>query len=145
MKRCQKDTVLFCEKEIKMFELTIDGNVYSFHFGMGFLREINRTVSGRVDGLENEKKNIGLQYKVGGLIDGDVEDLVEILDIANKKQNPRVTRELLDAYIDDEKTDIDALFDEVLGFLRKSNATRRTVEELMKAVEEEKKKQGMNN
>lgn len=128
-----------------MFELTIDGNVYSFHFGMGFLREINRTVSRRVDGLENEKKNIGLQYKVGGLIDGDVEDLVEILDIANKKQNPRVTRELLDAYIDDEKTDIDALFDEVLGFLRKSNATRRTVEELMKAVEEEKKKQGMNN
>lgn len=123
-----------------MFELTINGTVFQFKFGMGFLRDINRTLCKSMEGIPNEKQNIGLQYKIGGIIDGDIEALVEVLDIANKTENPRVTRPLLDAYIDDENTDIDRLFEDVLDFLKRTNATKKTTLQLLEMVEKEKAK-----
>jgi hypothetical protein len=125
---------------MKMFEITINEVVYQFNFGMGFMREINKKVTTPIDGLKDVKKNIGLQYLVASIIDGDLEALVEVLDCANKGQNPRVTRQLLDAYIDDESTDIDALFDQVLDFLKKTNATAKTVGDLLRVIEEAKGK-----
>lgn len=123
-----------------MMELTIDGNVYEFSFGMGFMREINKRVGTPVDGVPDVKKNIGLQYMVASIIDGDIEALVEVLDIANKGKKPRVTKFLLDSYIDDEETDIDALFDAVLDFLGKANATKKIVTAIQEAYEKEKAK-----
>ena len=123
-----------------MFELMINEQVYQFHFGMGFLREINKTVSAPVDGLQGVKKNMGLRYTAAGIIDGDPEALVELLDIANKGQSPRVTRALLDSYIEDENTDVDKLFDTVMGFLKTANATKSTVLPIAEAVEKEKAK-----
>lgn len=123
-----------------MFELTIKGTVYQFNFGMGFMRAINKLVGTPVDGLPDVKKNIGLQYYIAGVIDGDVEALVDVLDMANKNNEPRVTRDLLDFYIDDEETDIDALFDMVLDFLEKTNATKKVVANLLAMVEAEKAK-----
>jgi len=127
-----------------MFELTIDNTVYQFSFGMGFMREINKKVGAPVDGLKDVKKNIGLRYTVASVMDGDLEALVDILDVANKGQNPRVSRELLDAFIDNDETDIDDLFDGVLDFLRKTNATKKTVAMLEEAIEAEKAKQANN-
>ena len=121
-----------------MFELTINGVVYQFLFGMGFMREINKRVGTPVEGLPDVKKNIGLQYSVAGIIDGDLEALVDILEVANKGQNPRVTRQLLDGFIDDENTDVDALFTNVLDFLRSANATKTTVAKLEAAIEQQK-------
>lgn len=123
-----------------MLELTIKGTVYQFNFGMGFMRAINKLVGTPVDGLPDVKKNIGLQYYIAGVIDGDVEALVDVLDMANKNNEPRVTRDLLDFYIDDEETDIDALFDMVLDFLEKTNATKKVVANLLTMVEAEKAK-----
>lgn len=123
-----------------MFELTIKGTVYQFNFDMGFMRAINKLVGTPVDGLPDVKKNIGLQYYIAGVIDGDVEALVDVLDMANKNNEPRVTRDLLDFYIDDEETDIDALFDKVLDFLEKTNATKKVAANLLAMVEAEKAK-----
>ncbi|MFR9207032.1 MAG: tail assembly chaperone [Lachnospiraceae bacterium] len=123
-----------------MYELTINDVVYQFNFGMGFMREVNKKVCTPVDGLKDVKKNIGLQYLVASILDGDVEALVEILAAANKGQNPRVTNALLDAYIDDENTDIDKLFEEVIDFLSNANATKKVTEALLKAMEEQKNK-----
>lgn len=123
-----------------MMELTIDGNVYEFSFGMGFMREINKRVGTPVDGVPDVKKNIGLQYMVASIIDGDVEALVDVLDVANKGKKPRVTKFLLDSYIDDEETDIEALFNEVLDFLGKANATKKIVTTIQEAYEKEKAK-----
>lgn len=123
-----------------MFELNINEVNYQFNFGMGFLREVNKTVTKPIDGVKDVKQNVGLQFKVAGLLDGDPEALVDILDAANKGQTPRVTRDKLDSYIDDENTDIDALFAEVLGFLRNANATRKAVTALVEMVEKEKTK-----
>lgn len=123
-----------------MFELTINNEVYQFHFGMGFLREVNKKLSKPIDGVKDGKQNIGLQYTVAGIIDGDLETLVDVLDTANKDQKPRITRAALDAYIEDENTDIDALFEDVLGFLKNANATKKVTENLIAAVEAEKAK-----
>lgn len=123
-----------------MFELTMNEQVYQFNFGMGFMREINKKIGVPVDGLPNVKKNIGLQYYVALVIDKDVEVLVDILDTANKGMNPRITRDVLDAYIDDPDTDIDTLFDEVIDFLKQTNATKNVTMDLLEAVEKEKAK-----
>lgn len=124
-----------------MFELTINGQVYEFNFGMGFMREVNKRIGRPVDGLPNVKKNVGLQWLIGSVMDGDVEDLVELLDVANKGQNPRVTKDLLDSYIDNECEDINKLFEDVLGFLKSANATKKTVEMLLAEIEKQKANQ----
>lgn len=123
-----------------MFELEIKGTVYQFKFGMGFMREINQKVGVPVDGLKDVKKNIGLQYMVAGIIDGDLEALVDVLDVANKTEKPRMSRSVLDEYIEDENTDIDKLFKDVLDFLSSANVTKKTVAALMEAMEAEKAK-----
>lgn len=123
-----------------MFELTIKNEVYQFNFGMGFLREVNKRVIAKGESNTNATKNIGLQYLIGGIMDFDVEALVDVLEAANKGQNPRVTRILLDSYIDDESTDIDALFKDVLDFLRCANATKKTVAAIEEMVEKERAK-----
>ncbi len=122
-----------------MMELTINGTVYEFNFGMGFLREINKRVQTPVDGLKGVDKNIGLQFTVASIIDGDVEALVDALDIANKGMSPRLTRQALDAYIDDADTDIDGLFTMVIDFLSRANATKKTVASLQEAIKEASK------
>lgn len=121
-------------------ELTINGAVYQFTFGMGFLREINKRIAKPVDGIPDAKQNIGLQYYVAGIADNDPEALVEVLFAANGGQNPRVTRAALDAYIDDESTDIDGLFKDTLDFLSSANATKKAVKSLLQAIEEQRAK-----
>lgn len=122
-----------------MFELTINDVVYPFKFGVGFVREINKRVTREVEGMSS-KQEIGLQMAVAGLMDEDPIALVDILDIANKTEKPRVTRNALDSYIEDESTDIEALFKEVLDFLKTANATKKMVANILKVVEAEMEK-----
>lgn len=124
-----------------MFELTINGKVYQFRFGMGFMREINKKVGTYVDGLPDVKKNMGLSYYVAGILDGDVEALVEVLNVANKDQANRVTLSELDAYIDNPETNIDKLFEDVIDFLSKANATKKLVTTMLEEVAKQKAKQ----
>lgn len=127
-----------------MMELTISGQVYQFNFGMGFLRDANKTVSEKINNATDKKKDVGATYMIAGIMDGDPEDLVNALDLANKGQNPRVTRALLDSYIEDPNTDIDQLFEDTLDFLEKANATRKIVGRLKKRIEEAKAEQNQN-
>ena len=60
--------------------------------------------------------------------------------LANQGMSPRVTKPLLDSYIDDECEDIDKVFEDVLNFLGKANATKKTVANLQEMIENEKKK-----
>lgn len=108
------------------------------------MREVNKRICAPVDGLKDVNKNIGLQYMIAGILDGDLEALVDVLDAANKGQTPRITKAALDAYIDSEETDIDALFDEVIDFLKSANATKKTTKNLIEAMEEQKKKTQQN-
>lgn len=122
-------------------ELTINGQVYEFNFGMGFLREVNKKATVQVDGVKGAEKNLGLRMAVAGIVDGDVETLVDVLDLANKGRDPRATKTVLDSYIDDPDTDIDKLFEDVMDFLKKTNATRKTTVAFLEEVEEQKQNQ----
>lgn len=124
-----------------MFELTINDKIYSFNFNMRFLREINKRVVAPVDGLKNVNRNIGLNFILSGVIDGDIEDLVCLLECAGATSDPRPTRAILDAYIDDESTDIDALFENVIDFLSSANCTKKAAKELKEAAEKMKAQQ----
>lgn len=127
-----------------MMELTISGQVYQFNFGMGFLRDANKMISTSVDGIKDVKKDIGARYMIARVIDGEPDALVDLLDVANKGQNPRVTKALLDSYIDDPDTDVDALFEDTLDFLGKANATKKLMAKMMEAIEEAREAQNQN-
>lgn len=123
-------------------EIEINDVVYQFKFGMGFMREVNKLVSKPVDGIPGVKQNIGLQYTLAQIIDGDIEALIEALIVANKGCEPRITRTKLDEYVEDESTDVEELFNKVKDFLRTANVTKKTMNSLlntMKALEAEAK------
>lgn len=61
-------------------------------------------------------KNIGFQYGVASVMDGDLPALADLILIANKTESPRLTSAQLDAWMENEDTDLDALREDVLGF-----------------------------
>lgn len=124
-----------------MFELTINEKVYQFNFGMGFMREIDPTVTKPIDGIKGKVQNLGLQYAIGGIMDGDVITLADVLVRANKGYEPRLTQKEIESHIENESTDIEALFEDVLGFLKTANVTKKTTLALVEAVEKEKAKE----
>ena len=125
-------------------ELTINGNVYQFSFNIGFLRNINKTVAVDVDGMDGVKRNVGLRYSVGLLLDGDLETLVDVLELANKGQSTRLTKKAIEDYIDNADTDVDEVFDSVIEGLKQANATKKatlaTIEAIEKAQAEQETK-----
>lgn len=122
-----------------MFELTINDVVYQFKFGVGFVRDINKKVITK-DG-NGAEQGLGLQYAVASLLDGDVVGLVDILDLANKTEKPRVPRNALESYLDDPETDVDQVFKDVLDFFGEANATKKMTAAVIEMVEREKAKQ----
>ena len=105
---------------------------------MGFLREANKTAKIPVQGMPGTTKEVGARYLIARVvIDQEPDALVDLLDLANKGESPRVTKALLDSYIDSEEADIDALMEETKDFLSKANATKKAVKEILKEYEEQ--------
>lgn len=122
-----------------MFELTINNEVYQFNFGMGFMRGLDPTVTKPIDGgVKGKVQNLGVQYAVAGIIDNDVDTLADVLLRANKDLTPRLTQKEIDAFIENEETNIDEVFETVLGFLKKANVTKKTTLNLLETVEKQK-------
>lgn len=121
-----------------MRELEMNGQMVKLNFGMGFLRNINKTVSVPVEGMDGVKENVGLKYAVGNLLEGDTETLAEVLFLANGGCDPRISRGVVDQFIEDENTDIDVVFETVMGFLKTSNATKKDVLAAIENVEKSK-------
>lgn len=115
-------------------ELTINGQVYKFNFGMGFLREIDSKL--KRDMGNGVKVDAGFTFTFANFVDGSVVALVDILHAANVGQNPRITKEALDNYV--ENTDVDELYENVMGFLKTANVLKQQTTKLLKAVEESK-------
>lgn len=128
-----------------MFELTINGRIYQFNFGMGFMKDIDPTVTKKIDGVNGKVQNLGLQYAIGGIMDGDVITLADVLIRANKGFEPRLQPVELERHIEDANTDIDKLFTEVMGFFENSNVTRKMYLNMKEAVEAEKAKNEQKN
>ena len=97
-------------------ELTINEKVYNFKFGIGFVRHLDGKSSIKQDGIQF---GIGLETLIPNLLTGNTVTLSDCLFVANMTENPRITQDQLDNYIDDEETNIDSLFDDVLRKLSK--------------------------
>lgn len=118
---------------MKTLELTIGNTVYAFKAGIGFMRDINDRIKQDVQSMKGVQNSVGLRYYTALLIDGDIDALIEILWCMNKGFDPRVTKDILEGYIEDVE-DIDELFKKVLDFLSQSNACRKTVTTVIEAV-----------
>ena len=117
-----------------MFELNINGVSYQFNFGIGFVRDINKTVQKPVDGIQGMKEDMGLAFNVGQVLAGDALALIDVLELANKGKDPRITAAVLEEYIDDPNTDIDKLFADVIDFFTTANATKKTTLAMAEAL-----------
>jgi hypothetical protein len=121
-----------------MFELTIKDTVYKFRFGLGFVRDIDKTRQEKDE--KGNSQNVGLAYAVAALMDEDPLELVKILDTANKTEKPRLSRDDLDRYIEDE-ADLETICADVLDFFKKGNSTKKKTALVMELVEKERAKQ----
>lgn len=117
---------------MQIFELMIKDQVFEFEFGMRFLRDLDNTIV-KKDGNGVAIK-YGYLYSFAGLLDHDLESLIEVLKIANKGHNPRITDALLYDFIDDESTDLNEVFDKVMDFLKSQNATKGKTEQVVKTL-----------
>lgn len=120
-----------------MMELTINGQIYQFTFGMGFLKRINKTVIKEVEGVKGQSKEMGFAWHLSNLFEDDLESLITILVYANEGHIPRITSKILEDYIDEDTTDIDALKESVIDFLERANATRKMTEKIKKVIEKQ--------
>lgn len=117
-------------------EIEVNGQIYGFKFGFGFLKEINKDYKSMVElGVTIPS---GLRYQLSAMLDGNMDSLLRILMVANKTEKPRISESALIDYLDDEDTDIDALKDEIVDFLEKSNACKTQTKALLTALQEKK-------
>ena len=104
---------------------------FSFVFGFGFLKELNKQHTMASNGLT---MRLGLENTLPNLINNDVETLIEVLKLANKTETPRATEKDLIEVIESTE-DIESLFTEVLGALKESNFTGMKTRKFLDTVE----------
>lgn len=111
------------------FEIIMNGQPYTFVFGMGFLKTMNAKATAKVPN-SNYSINVGLKYIMAQVIDHDTEALADVLMTANAGMTPRLKQKDLYDFLDSEDTDIEAVFDTVIDFFGKANATKMTYKDL---------------
>ena len=104
---------------------------FSFVFGFGFLKELNKQHTMASNGLT---MRLGLENTLPNLINNDVETLLEVLKLANKTETPRASEKDLIELIESTE-DIESLFTEVLGALKESNFTGMKTRKFLDTVE----------
>ncbi|WP_430610665.1 hypothetical protein IGL01_000738 [Enterococcus sp. DIV0340] len=114
-------------------ELMINDKEYSFIFGFGFIREMNRRYSIVEKGMTMK---LGLDSTLMNFFNEDIETLIEMLKVANLTESPRVSEKELISFVDEIGSD--KLFDLVLEELKKSEFTKKktlTIENRIKDSE----------
>ena len=111
------------------FEIIMNGQPYAFNFGMGFLKTINAKATTKVPNT-NYSINTGLKFIMAQVIDHDIEALADVLMTANAGFTPRLNQKELYRFLEDEDTDIEAVFDTVIDFFGKANVTKTTYRDL---------------
>lgn len=120
-----------------MYDIEINGTSYPVKFGMNFIREMNQRVTVSMDAWGGKEENVGLNYYIAKLMDGDLEALQQILFVANKTETPKLNISILNDWFEDENTDIDEVFKKVTDFLSEANCTKRAYKAIKIAVEEQ--------
>jgi len=107
--------------------LTINSKEYELNFGIGFLRETDKKYFVEKAGI---KFGASMDLKIPYLLAGDTVTLSDVLYAATHALKSRPAQKDIDTYIDSAE-DIEALFEEVVDELKKSNATKAQVARLL--------------
>ena len=86
-----------------------------------------------------------MNYYIGTLYDENPIALVDILDLANKTEKPRISRKELDAFIDDRDTDLSQVCRDILDFFDENNATKKAAETMKEFVERQMENQNQTS
>lgn len=117
-----------------MATLNINGRECSFNFGFGFIREVNKVRKG------DNGEFVGLQYRIGQMHDGDPEALCDVL-IKARENTQEPTAKELEEWLENPATDIDRVYEDVMGFLLSSNCTKKIARKMIDAIEQEETRQ----
>ncbi|MFC4761030.1 tail assembly chaperone [Fructobacillus durionis] len=108
-----------------MITFEINGKEYQFAFNFKFIRALDKSVVGNVNGI---KFGAGVDMNLSKfIVDGDPIALSDILIAANHAAGGNLTTGMLDDFFDDEKTDIDAIANEVTEALKEGKFTKNKV------------------
>ena len=111
-------------------QLTINDKDYTFKFGLRFVRELDKQITTKNEGIEF---GVGTAFKLAQLVNAkDLAALSDVLFVANQTETPRIKAVDLDEYIE-TVDDVDGLLNEVIAELEASNATAskiKTVREM---------------
>ena len=116
--------------------LKIDNKEYKLHFGIGFVRELDKKYY--TESKTGVRFGMGMEIKIPLLLGKDIITLAEFLYEGTCTEEQRPTQEEIDGYIDGVK-DIEKLFTEVIQELKKQNATKLQLQMIEEQLKEETK------
>ena len=112
-------------------QININGKKYELNFGIRFVMLMNQKHNANSNGMT---LGMGINQATVVLAQNDVVGLAEILECATWINKDRPTINQIYAFIDNPKTNIDKLFEQVKHELTTSNATRTQVKNMMKTM-----------
>lgn len=115
--------------------LKINDKEYEVRFGIGFVRELDKKYN--VTYIAGQKMGYGIEATVPLLLGGSATVLSDLLYAGTVNCKERPTPKEIDEYIDSVEN-YDAFVEQVLDELKKQNATKTRVAELIKKHEEAK-------
>lgn len=118
--------------------LKIKNEEYRVKFGVGFVRELDKKYYAQNN--TSVKYGLGIETQVPILLTGDPVTLSEFLYVGTYAEEKRPAQADIDGFID-EVEDVEALFDEVIEELKRSNATRVKVGKLQNSLKEQEEEE----
>lgn len=112
-------------------QIKVNNKDVNLNFGVRFIRELDRKIGMTLD-IKGVEQNFGmaLTKAVPALRSYDAAVLADLLYCAAWDNKERPSQSDIDAYLDDKKTNIDKLFDDVTKELKSSNAARTATKNL---------------
>lgn len=110
--------------------IEIKNKEIELNFGMRFLYELNKKYPRVENGVQ---LGFGLQTVYLKLEVGDMTALMDIIQASLKTSKYKVSQEDIESFIDN-LPDIDTFVDNIMEELKESNATKKSLKEMMKEV-----------
>lgn len=112
-------------------QININGKKYELNFGIRFVMLMNQKHNASQNGMT---LGMGINQAAVVLAQNDVVGLAEIIECATWINKDRPTINQIYAFIDNPKTNIEKLFEQVRHELTVSNATKAQVKNMMKTM-----------
>jgi hypothetical protein len=123
-----------------MYSKEIDGKMYDFKFGIGFVRDIDKTKTVKAD--DGSVQKLGLTYAIAGLMDGDFEKLIDCLMYGNKySDGEKLDRRQIEEWLESDDVSLEQECRDLLDFFESANFTSRKTRDLREAMEKNRELQ----